>query len=65
MKNQALFAAGMVFVFFALIHLMRVFFPFPVIIGSFSVPIWMSGIVFVLIGAFASWILYAMGSKND
>lgn len=64
MKNKALFVTGSIFALLALTHLMRLFYPFQIVIGSFSIPVWLSAFLFVIVGVFSAWIFYAMGSKE-
>lgn len=64
MKNKALTVAGVLFLIFALVHLMRLFYPFPVTINNYSIPIWISGLVFIIAGLISSLMFYALGNKE-
>lgn len=50
MGNGAISLAGTLFSVMALLHLARLFCPFQVMIGSFSVPLWWSYFGFVIFG---------------
>ena len=45
MKNNLAFkVSGSIFLIVAVAHLSRIILQFPVVIGSFSVPVWFSGL---------------------
>lgn len=54
--NYAVITSASLFALMAIIHLMRLLTPFPVIIGTFSVPIWMSGVIFILSSMLSAWL---------
>lgn len=37
-------------------HLARLFLPFQIMIGSHSVPVWLSGVGFVVLGLLSLWL---------
>jgi hypothetical protein len=45
--------AGIIFVLVALVHLARIYMDWPVVIGDWSVPIWVSWIGLVIAGGLA------------
>lgn len=67
MKNKALFIAGTIFAIISLIHFVRLFYHFQIVIGSWSVPLWFSGMAFVIIGLLSAFMFRALrheGSEN-
>jgi len=63
MKNSALIVAGIIFGLVALVHLFRLYFHFPIIIGHTSVPIGANIIAFIVSGILSLWMFIA-ASKN-
>jgi hypothetical protein len=47
--------AGVIFAIVALLHLLRIYMDWPVVIGAWSVPIWVSWIALVVAGILAIW----------
>ncbi len=45
--------AGIIFALVALLHLVRIYMGWPVVIGSWSVPMWVSWIALVVAGGLA------------
>ena len=43
-------AAGVIFALVALAHLARIFMDWPVVIDGWTVPLWLSGIAFIVAG---------------
>lgn len=60
MKNNALYVAGMIFAFLSIVHFIRLFYPFDVIIAGYNIPIWFSGIAFISLGLLSAWMFRAM-----
>lgn len=54
--NGAINLAGILFSLMALLHLARLFCPFPVTIGTFMVPEWASYVGFFFFGALAFYL---------
>jgi hypothetical protein len=55
-KNLGLRVATAIFGLVALVHLLRLFLGFQVVIGSWSVPLWVSGVAAIAAGALAVWL---------
>ncbi len=47
--------AGLIFAVVALLHLLRIYMDWPVVIGDWSVPMWVSWIALVVAGILAIW----------
>ncbi len=47
--------AGVIFAIVALLHLLRVYMGWPVVIGDWSAPMWVSWIALVVAGVLAIW----------
>jgi len=45
--------AGIIFALVALLHLVRIYMGWPVVIGSWSVPMWLSWVALVVAGGLA------------
>lgn len=60
MRTKALLFSGFFFSIIALMHLIRLFFPFTVIINEFTIPIWFSAVGFVLAGMISAWMFYSL-----
>lgn len=56
------FFAALIFAFMTFAHLVRIFKPFPVIIGSMEVPHWVS-YIFVVVAAFISYCLFIAAGR--
>jgi hypothetical protein len=48
-------ASAMVFAFVGLVHLLRAIQGWPVELGTWVVPVWLSGVAFLLSGGLAAW----------
>ena len=59
MGRKAVFIAGVLFGLMALLHLWRLFYPFAVNIGSFSAPVWLSAILYVIGGCISAYLFRA------
>lgn len=59
-KNTPIIVGGLFFAAIALIHLGRLLHPFSIIIGTFSVPVWVSGILFILCGLISAWLFRSL-----
>lgn len=57
MSHLALRLGALVFAIIGFVHLWRVFFPFHVEIGDYEIPVWASGLVFLMAGSLSAWIL--------
>lgn len=57
MKRFPLIIAGLLFGLFALAHLARLYYGFPLIIGTTVVPLWVSGIGILVGITLAYWML--------
>jgi hypothetical protein len=53
--NQKTFSivAGVIFAVVALVHLVRIYMDWPIVIGDWSVPIWLSWIALIVAGGLA------------
>jgi hypothetical protein len=53
--NQKTFSivAGVIFAVVALVHLVRIYMDWPIVIGDWSVPMWLSWIALVVAGGLA------------
>jgi hypothetical protein len=47
--------AGLIFAVVALLHLLRIYMDWPVVIADWSVPMWVSWIALVVAGILAIW----------
>ena len=56
MRNEAIDIAAIIFGLMALLHLGRIFCPFPVQIGTLQVPDWVSYVAFVLFGLLSAYL---------
>jgi hypothetical protein len=65
MKNRALIIAGSIFLLVAIIHLVRFFHPFELIIAGYSIPIWANGVGFVIAGMLSAFMFYAFGNNEE
>ena len=59
MGRKAVFIAGLLFGLMALIHLWRLLHPFVVKIGSFTAPVWLSGVFYVIGGCISAYLFRA------
>jgi hypothetical protein len=64
MKNKALAVSGTIFLLLAIIHLIRLFHPFELVIGEFNIPLWINGIGFIVAGMLSAFMFYALGNKE-
>lgn len=60
--HLAIWLAAIVFGFMSVAHLVRIFKPFPVIIGNVVVPHWAS-YVFVIVGGLLSYFLFIAAGR--
>lgn len=51
-----LIVAGVIFSFLALMHLIRLFVGWGIVVGTFSIPLWWSGIGLIIAGILAAWM---------
>lgn len=65
MRTRALLFSGFVFGIMALLHLIRIFYPFSLVVDQFSVPIYFSGFGFVFAGLLSSWMFYSARQGTD
>lgn len=52
-----LLVGGIIFSIMALFHLLRLFIGWNVILGTFAIPVWWSGIGLIIAGFLAFWML--------
>lgn len=64
--NQKAFCivAGIIFALVALFHLVRIIMDWPIVIGEWSVPMWVSWLGFVVVGALAFFGL-SLGARGE
>lgn len=55
-KNRGLRVAAVIFGLFAVVHLLRLFIGFDVIIGTLNIPLWASGIAILVLAALSVWL---------
>jgi 4-hydroxybenzoate polyprenyltransferase len=55
-KNIGLKTSAVIFGIVALVHVVRLFTGFTVVIGTWGVPLWVSGVAAVVAGALAVWL---------
>lgn len=67
MKKSPLIVAGILFALVALVHLSRLYFQFPLIIGTTLIPLWVNGIGLVVSGALSYWMFTSAccGCRRD
>ena len=58
-KNIALFFAGSIFAIVSLVHLVRLFFHFEIIIADYPIPMWFSVIGFFIAFILSVWMFKA------
>lgn len=58
-KNTALLAAGIIFAIVSLVHLLRVYTKFDLIIAGVSIPIWANVVGFIISFLLAIWMFKA------
>lgn len=56
--------AAFIFALVALVHLVRLLSPFPIILAGYIVPVWISGLAFILSGLMSIWLLRSVYGKN-
>jgi hypothetical protein len=56
MKRPASLAAAILFWLIALVQLLRVFLRLRVTAGSHDIPLWLSAVAFVVLGALGLWL---------
>ncbi len=59
MKNSAVLISAIVFGIVGLIHFARLFCPYTVVIGTAAIPVWVSGIVFIVAGMLSGFLFRA------
>lgn len=59
MSRQAIFIAAVVLAVVSFLHLMRVFYPVPIVIASTSIPVWLSAVIFVVAGCISAFLFRA------
>lgn len=64
MKNQALTVAGIIFALVALVHLTRLFYHFPLVIGTTPVPLTANIIGFIVTALLSLWMFYATKQRS-
>ncbi len=64
MKRFALRVAGIIFALVALIHLARLYFEFPMNIGTWNVPLMVNTIGFIVAGLLSFWMFLASKRKK-
>lgn len=57
--RYALIVAGIIFGIVALVHLYRIFYFFPVVIGAWAVPAGFSIVFFIVFGLLSFWMFWA------
>lgn len=62
-KDTALHVAGTIFAIVALVHLLRLFYPFALIVGTYSVPAWINGLAFVVAGTLSA-LMFRVSKKG-
>ncbi len=60
MERYALTVAGIVFAIVALVHLSRLYFKFPLIIGTTEMPIWVNILGLIISAALSFWMFYTL-----
>ncbi len=55
-KNLGLRAAAAIFGLFAAVHLFRLFIGFDVVIGTWNIPLWASGVAILVLAALSVWL---------
>lgn len=60
MKNQALIIAGLIFAIISLIHFIRLFYPFEVVVAGWLVPLWINVIGFLVTGLLSGLMFRAL-----
>ncbi|MBI3999895.1 MAG: hypothetical protein HY351_04695 [Candidatus Omnitrophica bacterium] len=61
-KRRALNVAGIIFLLVSISHLVRLIFKIPVVIGSFTVPVWYSFSGFVVAFLLSLWMFKSIKS---
>ena len=61
MKSGAVVISALLLGFIALAHLERIFFPYPIMFGNLSIPLWGSAIAFIVAGSLSGFLF---GSLN-
>jgi hypothetical protein len=56
--------SGLLFTVLALVQLTRLVLRWPVQVAGVSIPVWISGIAFLILGSFAIWALRAGAAPN-
>ncbi len=63
MKNTALLVAGLILSVETLLHLSRLYFDFSIIIGGYSLPLWVDVVGFIVNGSLSYWMFMAYSEK--
>ena len=59
MKNAPLIVAGIVFGLVALMHLLRLYYQYPIFFNTTLVPLWANVVGFLISGALSFWMFYS------
>lgn len=65
MGRGAVIISALIFAFMAIVHLGRIFCPFPVQIGAVNVPEWVSYVAFIIFALLASFLFKAARSLKS
>ena len=57
-------ASGILFSILALAQLTRLLLAWPVQVATISVPVWLSGVAFLIVGSLAVWAFRSAGSHT-
>ena len=65
MKDTALRFAGIVFLMMAIVHLLRVFLGFGVIIAGYVLPLWSSIVAVIFLLSLSIWMFKSINAPNE
>lgn len=65
MKDTALKIAGTVFFVMAIVHLLRVFWGFEIIIAGYVLPVWASMAAFVFLLFLSLWMFKSLNASSE
>ena len=60
MEKYALATAGIVFALVAVMHLVRLYFQFPIYFGTTLVPLWVNVVGLVISAALSFWMFFVL-----
>jgi hypothetical protein len=60
MHRAPLFVSGVIFSLLALLHLFRLYSGWQLVIGTFSVPLWWSGVGLIITVLLAAWMFNSL-----